>query len=189
VSEKIRGYVFLSAAKYLEEVAGKGKWDQISERFSPQVKQALKETTTTNWCAIDAVAEVYRAIAALSEGNEAQARDALIDCGSQTMYEASNTFFRLIMKVLTPGLFMKKMPDFWKRDCSRGTIQVEMHENMLRNTLSGIGGFDHIAPIALGYVKFALEGMGKTIVKTELYDWSLKTPGPESFSFLVQWRG
>ena len=185
---QMRGYVLLSAAAYLRQSAGEQKAKQVLGDLSPRVHTALGSAKQASWCAAEDLAEVYRAIADLSKGDEDRARESLIDCGKYTAREASNTFLRLLMKVLTPGMFAKKLPDLWARDCTGGKIEVELHEDRISNRLVDMEGFDHIAPVAVGYVRFALEAMGKSVTKSVLHGWSLATPGPATCSFDTYWE-
>jgi len=185
---EMRGYGLLSAVTYLRKAAGEQRAKQLLDGLSQETKQALATAKEASWCSSKSVAEVYRAIASLSNGDESTAQKNLIECGKHAALEASNTFLRLLMKLLTPTLFAKKLPDLWSRDCTVGKIVVEVHDHKIRNRLLGVAGFDHLGPVAAGYVAFALEAMGKSITKTELHEWSLATPSPTDVWFEVFWK-
>jgi hypothetical protein len=184
---QMRGYVLMSAVTYLRKAAGEQQAKKMLEGLSPETKQAVASAKEASWCSSKTIAEVYRGIASLSNGDEAAAQKSLIECGKYTAQEASNTFLRLLMKLLTPAMFAKKLPDLWARDCTVGKIVVEVHDDRIRNRLVNMAGFDHIGPVAVGYVAFALEAMGKSITKTELHDWSLATAGKDCW-FEVFWK-
>jgi hypothetical protein len=184
----MRGYVLLSAVTYLRKAAGEQRAQQILDSLSPETRQTLATAKEASWCPSKHIAEVNRAIASLSNGDESSAQKDLIECGKFAALEASNTFLRLLMKLLTPTLFAKKLPDLWSRDCTAGKIVVEVSDAKIRNRLSGVAGFDHLGPVAAGYVAFALGAMGKSITKTELHEWSLATPGPDEVWFEVFWK-
>lgn len=171
----------------MNQQAGPEKAQAIIQRLSPDARAVIDGTKRPMMVPASHCSEIYRAIAELN-GTEDAARDMLIACGKATAFEASNTFLRLIMKVLTPGLFAKKLPDFWKRECTIGAIQAEVMEDRIRNRYIDIGGFDFLAPVAAGFVAFALESMGKTITETNIQGWSLADPGPESFTFEIVWK-
>ena len=185
---QMRGYVLMAAVAYLRKTAGEQHAKRVLDGLSPETKQALATAKEASWCSTNSVAEMLHAVASLSNGNESSAQKNLIDCGKYAAHEASNTFLRLFMKLLTPTMFAKKLPDIWARDCTVGKITVEVHADRIRNRLVDMTGFDHIAPLCVGYVAFALEAMGKSITKTELHGWSLATPGPSDCWFEVFWR-
>jgi len=184
---QMRGYGLLSSVAYLRKAAGEQNAKRILDGFSPDTKQALASAKEASWCSTKAVAEVYSAIASLANGDQLAAQTHLIECGKFNAHQASNTFLRLLMKMLTPTLFAKKLPDIWARDCTVGKITTEVFDDKLRNRVTGVAGFDHIGPVCVGYVTFALEAMGKSITKTELHDWSLATPGTDCW-FEVSWK-
>jgi len=184
---QMRGYGMLSAVAYLKKAAGEQRAMQIIDGLSQETKQAFNTAKEASWCSSKSIAEVYRAIASLSNGDEAIAQKNLIECGKYAAQEASNSFLKLLMKLLTPTMFAKKLPDLWARDCTVGKIAVEVFDDKIRNRLVEVAGFDHLGPVAAGYVAFALEAMGKTIIKTELHGWSLATPGNDCW-FEVFWK-
>jgi hypothetical protein len=185
--KQMRGYVMLAAVAYLRKAAGEQRAMQIIDGLTPETKQAFTTAKDASWCSSTSISEVFRAIASLSNGNEASAQNALIECGKSAAKEASNSFLKLLMKLLTPTMFAKKLPDLWARDCTVGKIAVEVFDDRIRNRLVEVAGFDHLGPVAVGYVTFALEAMGKTIIKTELHGWSLATPGNDCW-FEVFWK-
>jgi hypothetical protein len=185
---QMRGYVLSSAAEYLKRFAGEKKGGDILAAVSPALRDALSGATSASWCHSVHIAEMYRAVASLGDGDEARAKDILVACGKAAAHEASNTFLRLLMKVLTPTLFAKKLPDIWARDCTGAKISVEVGEESIRNRLFGVEGFDHVAPVASGYVVFALEAMGKSITKIEHHEWSLSNPAPSEPWFEISWK-
>jgi hypothetical protein len=185
---KMRGYVLLSAAAYLRQAAAEQGDKEVIDGLSASLRESLKTAKSATWCPADQVAEIYRAIATLGKGQEDRVRDMLIECGKRSALEASNTFLRLLMKMLTPQMFAKKLPDVWARDCTGGRIEVELQEGRITNRLSDMAGFDHIAPAACGFVVFALEAMGKSITKIEVHGWSLENPGPATASFEIRWK-
>ncbi|AKU97375.1 hypothetical protein AKJ09_04039 [Labilithrix luteola] len=186
-SSQVRGYILQSAVSYLRKTAG-DKSGQIIERLSPQARNSIETAREAMWCPSSHTSEVYRAIAAVRDNVEDRVRADLIECGNFTAREASTTFLRLVMKLLTPTMFAKKLPDLWLRDCTAGKITAEVQDTKIRNTFTDIEGFDHIAPVAVGFVTFALSNMGKKITKTDLQGWSIATPGPATFTLEVHWE-
>jgi hypothetical protein len=185
---RVRGYIVLCAIAYLRKIAGEQRAKEIMDGFSAETKQTIAAAKEATWCSLKAMSEVHRAVASLGNGDEAAAKTHLIECGKYTAREASNTFLRLLMKLLTPVMFAKKLPDFWGRDCTVGKMVVEVSEDRLRNRILGIGDWEHVACLAAGFATFALETMGKTITKTEITGWSLAAPGSADCGFDVFWK-
>jgi len=158
------------------------------KEVSPGARSAATSLKPAEWCPVVDFAELLRALAAKSEGNPEHARDRLIACGEFIAREATNTFLKIVMKMLTPSLFAKKLPDLWKRDCSAGTFQVDAADNKLAFRLADMGGFDHAPCTAAGFVKFALTTMGKTVEHVQIHSWSLTDPCPDGARVELAWK-
>lgn len=184
---QVRGYTILNAATYLRHVLGEQDAKRAIEKMSPGLQQTLGTATSAGWYPVAHVAELYRAIAALGSGDSTRARTELVKCGRFTANEATNTFLKLVMKVLTPSLFAKKLPSLWSRDATGGRFEVDVTEDRIICRLFEMDAFDHIAPISLGYVSFSLEAMGKKIQSSELHGWSLDAPSAPGTWFELRW--
>jgi hypothetical protein len=185
---QVRGYTVLKAASYLRGRVGEEEARRLFEGFSPELRQALNTAAPAAWLPVAHIAELHRAVAALGKGNDDLARKELITCGQTMANEATNTFLKLVMRVLTPTLFAKKLPSLWARDATGGKYHVDVAEDRLVCRLSEMDEFDHIGPISVGYVSFSLEAMGKTIEKTELHNWSLSNPSAPDCWFELTWK-
>lgn len=189
-SFQIRTYVVASAFAKLKKAAAEDAPGarKALDGLSQEARKFAESPSPPQWCPVPICSEIFEAVVSLSGGDDAHARTALIECGKDAAYEASNTFLRLVMKVLTPKLLAKKLPDVWRSDCNCGTVVAEVGDDGIRNTYSQIGDFKHIAPVAVGFVSFALQAMGKEITNIDLGQWSIATPAPETFSFSITWR-
>jgi hypothetical protein len=184
-----RGYLYISSVRFLEEKLGKAEASRALEAASPELRNILANAKDIDWYPMPTSAELNRIIGAeLGKGDEDRTREAIISLGKHMAYEATNTFLRLIMRVLTPSLFAKKLPDLWRRDFDGGNVEVEVDERRLIGRLSNVKGFDHCACTAVGFASFALQNMGKSIAKTTLHGWSLADPGPEKAWFELEWK-
>jgi hypothetical protein len=184
----VRGYIVSKSAAYLKSLVSEAEGRRIFEGLSPQVSHAIGQAKPAEWMPATYSSEILRAIAALSRGDDDHAREELVKCGRYIANEATNTFLKLLMRVLTPTLFAKKLPSFWSRDATAGRYEVEVNDDKIVCHLKEMEAFDHIAPIGVGYVSFALEAMGKTIRKSQLHGWSLATPNASDLWFELYWE-
>jgi hypothetical protein len=185
---RVRAYMVRSTAAYMGEKLGEQVVARMVQGLSPEARGAVTDLKPADWCSVSAYAELLRALAAESKGNSDQARDTLIACGEYVAREATNTFLKVLMKMLTPGLFAKKLPSIWRRDCSGGNFEVDVTDTKLICKLSDIKGFDHVPCTAAGFVRFGLTGMGKTIEKVEIHNWSLSNPCAEGACIEFTWK-
>jgi hypothetical protein len=184
---RVRAYMVMSTASFIRDTFGEQELARVLKELSPAARSAATSLKPAEWCPVGGVAEMLRALAAKSNGNAEQARDRLVACGEFIAREATNTFLKIVIKMLTPSLFAKKLPDLWRRDCSRGTFEVDAADNKIVIRLAGMGGFDHVPCTAAGFVKFALTTMGKTVEQVQIHSWSLTDPCADGSRIELTW--
>jgi hypothetical protein len=184
---QIRGYMVANAGAYLRGAVD-GDHAHVFEGLSAPTKAAVTGAKPAAWYPVESMAEICRGVAALGDGDEAKAQAQLVKCGRFIANEATNTFLRLLMKMLTPAMFAAKLPDFWKRDCTGGKLIVDVTDQKLSVRLHGIEVWDHVCVTTIGYVGFALEAMGKSIERTTIDGWSLAKPNQDGASFELHWK-
>lgn len=187
---EVRGYMISTTAEYLQQAAKKRNLKDVLEQASPQLRQTLAEVKHAGWYPVSIVSELNRIIVArLGEDNEDLARKELQDCGRFMAHEATNTFLRLLMRMLTPTLFAKKLPDLWKRDCNSGRldVNVDAEKKTLTCRLMQMDGYDHLAAVIPGYVSFAMEAMGKPVTSAVVDGWSINQPNANGATLTVTW--
>jgi hypothetical protein len=176
-----------STAVFMRDTFGEQELAQILKEVSPGARSAATSLKPAEWCPVDVFAELLRGLAAKSNGNADHARDRLVACGEFIAREATNTFLKIVIRMLTPSLFAKKLPDLWRRDCSGGTFEVDAADNRIVIRLAGMGGFDHVPCTAAGFVKFALTTMGKTVEQVQIHNWSLTEPCADGARVELTW--
>lgn len=181
---QVRGYAILHAGAYLRETAG----EQAMDALSPALKQALATATAASWQPVSHVSELFHAVAKLGKGDEEKARDHLEKCGEYQAVAATTTFLKLVMKILTPSMFAKKLPSLWARDATGGTYEVEVFDDHILCRLKNMEAFEHFAPTSVGYVRHTLKQMGKVVTKSTLHGWGLDKPSSSDTWFDMHWK-
>lgn len=189
---QVRGYMVVNAGKFLvdksRELEGEAASRRAMERLSPETRAALEGAKPAGWYSVNAISELFGQIAGLASGDEDRAREMLIDAGAFNAKEATNTFLKLLMRMLSPPLFARKLPDFWRRDCTRGRLEVEVTGQRLLCRFYEMEGFDHVVAGTAGFASFALGAMGKTVEKITLEGWGLDRPWSEGASMELAWK-
>lgn len=184
-----RGYIFQATFKFLRETAGERKTAEILESVSPALRQVATTAQPAAFYPMPVFAELNRALVTHLAGNdEEKAKKILIQCGRYIGREASNTFLKLLMRMLTPKLIVKKLPDFWRRDVTGGRVEVRPSDNGLQCFMYEIEGYDHCCPLSAGWQEFNLEAMGKSLESTIVRKWSLAEPSQNGTSFEITWK-
>jgi len=187
---QIRGYSLRQQAgflrsKHIDEEARKKALAQLPT----ELQGDLSDFDPAGWYPRDYAVSLFRAIASTA-GDEREARELLATCGEWIAMESTNTFLKLVMRLMTPVLFAKKLPSLWDRDMKGGGFTSDTtraDQNQLGFVLYDVAGFDHIGPITEGWLRFALKAIGKTGVEVDMEGWSLGTPGPKDVKYEVRW--
>jgi hypothetical protein len=174
----------------LRDTLGHDGWSRASAELSRELQELMRrDIKHAGWYPITHVSELTRAVASNVGMNENdRARDALFTCGKYVAAEAANTFLKMLLKMLSPGLFVKKLPDIFRRDFSAGRLTAELSGRRIRCRHYDLHGFHHIGVLSAGFMATALEGMGKTIENLEFFDWGLDQPYVDGTGFDVTWK-
>lgn len=187
-TSQIRGYSLRQTARYLETKFDADTRRRVIDGLPASSRTMLSSFDAGEWYSREHSSALFRAIAGARGGD--QAKDDLIACGEFIAGEATNTFLRLLMKIMTPTLFAKKVPDFWKRDHRGGHFEVDVSkagDGKIDLKLVDVGDYDHIGPVAIGWIKFGMTSLGKKDVKVDIDGWSLDNPNPPVVSYQVTW--
>jgi len=186
----IRGYSVKQQLNFLETQYEPAVSERLLAQIPERIRGALGSLKPAEWYPREYSVAVLRAIASHSGKNESAVQSDLVRCGTFIATEASNTFLKILMKMLTPALFAKKIPDFWQRDQKGGRFEVDTSntkDDRLQLRLCDVEGFDHIGLIGIGWISYGLKAMGKADVVVDQEGWSLSNPGPKNITYDVKW--
>src|SRR5262249_23502356 len=140
-----RGYLLTTTAGFLRSKVGESDYKNILAKLSPELQQLLGGAVKPAvWYPIALLNELNRSIAAtLRRRNDDLARDAFYNAGKLAAREATNSFLRMFLRILTPALFAKKLPEVFRRDFSGGKLVVEVEDRSLVCEMSELPGFEH----------------------------------------------
>lgn len=184
-----RGYMVLSCINCLEESYDAAARKRVYDSLSPEVRGMLGKWDKVEWYPVHHVSEFFRGIALLDD-DEQKAHDRLVEVGRFIGRNATNTFLRLIMKIMTPRLFAKKVGDFWARDHRIGTLSADASradDGVITAKLTGVKGYDYVGPTGTGFMTNALEMIGMRNVKGKISGWSMANPGPNEMHYELTW--
>lgn len=186
---KTRGYSMTATWAYIDATHDAAVREKIVEQLSPEVRKALGTYKDIEFYPAVHFGDVLRGLGVVVGKDSAGAEKEIEACGSFIARQATNTFLRLIMRVLTPTLFAKKIPSLWSRDNTNGAFSVDFSgadKGRLVFTLKDIGEYPFIAPCAKGWIGFAMKTMGRNIESMKLSGWSLEAPAPDEVKIDLQ---
>jgi hypothetical protein len=186
---QLRGYLIAHTAEFIRERLGASEWASVLSTLSPELQGVLSsQVKHGGWYAMSHLTELNRVTTSIvCKGDSARAQQALHDCGRYVAGEATNTFLKMLLKMLTPNLFAKKLPDVFRRDFSSGRLESTLSGRTLTCRYYELPGFEHCAPLSSGFAAKAFEGMGKKIEQFRIKDWSLEQPTVDGTSFELTW--
>jgi hypothetical protein len=184
----VRGYMYVSAVNYLRQAIGEQEAKRVISGFSVEARHLIETAKSADWCPVSAFSEVTEALAKAGGGGE-KSQDLLVKCGTHVAMEATNTFLKLFMKMMSPQLLVKKIPDLWKRDCTAGKLVMEeFTEQSVRFGAFGMQGCRHAVCTAAGFVAFGVGAIGKKVDAITIRGWSLDKPSEDGATFELAWR-
>ena len=187
----LRGYMVKQGTSFLEsDYFEPAIRRRLIEQLPADVKAALPTIKPAEWYPRDFLVPVMQGIASVKNDNVGSYND-LVAYGSWCATEATNTFLKLFMKILTPTLFAKKVPEMWQRDHrGSGGFEVDVSRaeaGRIGMRLVGAEGFDHVGITAIGFITFGLNAVGKKGVKVVQSGWSMTTPSPHEVTYEATW--
>jgi hypothetical protein len=185
-----RGYMIVSCVTHVQKKYAAADREAIMARLPKETLDLIDRVNTVEWYPRVHAKSLFTAIAHHHMEGDKNTDAALLAVGHSIAEMASNTFLRLIMKLMTPSLFAKKVGTFWERDHRGGELSADVKdiENKhltIRHT--GIGGYDFVAGTAPGFMGFALTAIGCKNVRSETFGFSLDNPGPEEVRYEMRW--
>jgi hypothetical protein len=184
----IRGHVIQHTIKFFRNECEQDLGLRIEAALPLDLRTQLRDIAPAAWYPRRYEVELLQAIAHV-HGNEASARNDLLRCGA-SMAVGNNDFMKLLMRVLTPELFVKKLPSFWTRDHqdSAGYLvdQVDVSGQRATLRLCGVGGYAHSAVLWHGWMQQVFREMGANC-EVRQQGWSWSQPAPDEIKYEVKW--
>jgi hypothetical protein len=186
-----RGYITAFTSDYVRKNLSADEWKAAVSRFSPGLQKVVSgDVKHAGWYPVSMMCELHSVIATTIAHNDVdRARQAFINCGKYVASEATNTFLKMLLKMLSPSMFAKKLPDVFKRDFQGGArMETELDGHTITCRIYDMPGFDHCGATAPGFVAAAFEAMGKKVEAISVHEWSLERPNVDGVWFELTWK-
>jgi hypothetical protein len=182
----IRGYLILGCMDYIDSLGA-----ESSGKIYAGLPSAMRDRESYDkmrWYSLSTISALYSGIAQLHEGDEKKAFNALRGCGRFIAEAATNTFLKLLMRIMTPSVFATKAPSIWSRDNRYGTMETELlgPREMLVH-LRGVADYSHVGPVVSGFGSFAMEAVGAKNLDVKVSPWSFANPSPPDVRIVMTW--
>jgi hypothetical protein len=184
----IRGYVIQKTERFFRTECDSSLAQRIDSALPLELKTRLPELSPAGWYPRHYQVALLSA-AADAHGSEQLLRRDLMRCGA-SLAVGDNEFMKLLLKVLTPELFLKKVARLWVRDHKdSANYQLERLDPEARSAslhLRGVAGYTHSALVWQGYLQ-RIFGAICTHCSVDQQGWSLANPAPDEIVYEVKW--
>jgi hypothetical protein len=187
---EIKAYSLYGSREFVEKTYDEATKERIFAGLSQEAKDVLASPKKLTVVRPEFASEIWRGIVKVHEGRASEVYDRLRACGRYSGEYATNTYLRLLFKILSVKAFASKLPEIWSRDCSFGKITTDisaLKSGKLKLTFTDLNDYPYFGPNCEGWFAFTFETMGLKNVKVELKDWSLKNPDPGKLEYQVTW--
>lgn len=186
----IRGHVLEHAARFYRTSYDHSAAARVEGELSIELKAALESLTRAEWYPRRYLVEMLNAFAMVRGTSDATYTD-FVRCGS-SIADANSEFSKLLMRVMTPELFLKKLPRFWSRDHKgSGAFEIEPvgsgEHRVARVVLRSVKHYDHGAILWLGFIQGVFSQLGASKLSVTQEGWSWESPGPQDVAYEVRW--
>jgi hypothetical protein len=185
---KSRGYMLTTTLKYLREGLPADRSAAALALVKPETLRLVETAKAAEWYPAEYQVDMYNAVIEAAKRDPVLAEEDLVNVGRFGANEAINSFLKLLMKVLTPTLFAKKLPSLYERDNSKGKVTVEVEDDRFVCHIDDCKGCAHLAPVSVGWSSFALGAMGKKLSRRTIHGWSLDDPDSGKIRFELHWE-
>lgn len=184
---RIKGMNLAQTMLFIDERLSHVQRQQVHAQLSESLKAKLRLVDASEWYPVEDQIEIQRAMAKVA-GSEEAAEALARQLGGHLFGAALGTFMRLVLRVLTPAMFLKKTADIWPRMFAFGSFEADssaMDRGSATMTMRGVDGCDHFPAVSAGFIEHAVAAMGYSNVKVEFAPIAGEPEG--TYRFLVSW--
>lgn len=170
-----RGFYFNSLVKYVQTHFDQNTQNTIFSQLANEHRPLISGVDRSGLVPMQAFYGILRGIED-QYSSEKEKLDGIIRCGQFVGEDATSTFLKLLVKVLTPSMFAMKFPQFWARYHDFGELVPDVSDiakNHVRFHVRGVSGYRYITAMGIGWIGNAFRSMGKKDV--------VITPDPPGF--------
>jgi hypothetical protein len=157
---KVKGTYLRATADFVAKRFSPADQERVLARLPPDGRELLRRIDKSAWYPLPYVVGLFHGIEEVNADPERTVTD-IRACGKFIANEAANTFLKLLLRVLTPKLFSRQFPEFWRKYNSFGDLKVDLtrfDENRVRFTVTG---YDYVHCIGAGWIEYVFESLGK----------------------------
>jgi hypothetical protein len=179
----VRGHLMRGAARYaLRDLDAKAA--ESIRRAIPELANGIEQIRKDDWYPLGHLVELCMMIDG-QFGDPEQGLAAIRTCGRYIAEEGVSTYLKLVMKVITPRLFVRQFPTLWKRYHDFGELSVDTSKLDENRATLYMPAYPGVRGLCSGWIEYAFS-LFKVRVHLEA-NWAWRAPMPERLELKAQW--
>lgn len=159
---EVKGYIIIATDKCVREVYDPAAQERIRSRLSDETRQQTESIARSKWYPATCWTELIES-ACQEEHSPSNRLERMRTVGRYLAMDATGTYLRLLLKLFTPGMFLRRLPTFFERDMRPGKVTADLSALDDRKVILSILGaedFSYLASISSGWIEFVFEQIG-----------------------------
>lgn len=186
----VRGNWLTGGVKFLRTRYSPETNERLLGTLSKPFRAMLAEIQPVQWYPRGHHVDILRAIVS-AHRDETIAYESLLAHGQLAAADAANGPLQPLIRISTPKLLVKKLPNLWVNDHQDdGKLDADIahvDDARLSLRLTALHGYEHVGIVMLGWVKGLLMALGRRDVVARQTGWSLEQPTPNEMKCEVRW--
>jgi hypothetical protein len=179
----IRGHLMRGTARYAFNDLVPAARDSV-RRSIPELASGLDDVKRDEWYPLGRLIELITTIDSTFDDPE-QGLAAIKTCGKYIAEEGVSTYLKLVMKVITPKLFVRQFPTLWKRYHDFGDLSVDTSRIDDNRAVLAMPAYVGVRGLCSGWIEYAF-GLFRTRVAIEA-NWPWRAPAPDRLELALHW--
>jgi hypothetical protein len=173
-NRKVSGHLLLGVTRYVQEQLTEAERLRVQERV-PHILGRGVSLERSAWYPLTHIVELCAAVDSLEREAESSFT-SLCRAGECIAGDGASTYLRLLLKVLTPKLFIRQFPALWRRYHDFGELSVDsrrIHENY---AIIHMPSYEYVSALATGWIHFAFQQLSVHVDVETNYPWRGDVP-------------
>jgi len=154
------------------------------KRLLPEITRGIEELHKDEWYPLGRLVEVCTTIDQVY-GDAERGFAAIKGCGRYIAEEGASTYLKLVLKIVTPRLFVRQFPTLWKRYHDFGELTIDTGGLDQNRATIFMPAYPCVRGLSTGWIEYAFT-LFKTQVRIES-NWPWRAPVPDRLELRLHW--
>lgn len=188
-SPRVKGVGLKSAVTYVSRQIGPEAWALHLSRLPDDVRRTCERPLASGWYALESLFSTFSALIDARHGGDPRAAEpSLRELGRFVAEDNLGTVYRAFLLLAKPETIFGMFPRIWNTyfDGLQAAVQLD-DDGIGRCEVRGLGQLPWIAPVAAGWIEFALWKAGADEVDVSERTWARGEDQADPLIFDIRW--